>query len=78
MSNEGKSVSEVIVNVGRLAIDGLPVELCADYSLRWVDCPGRPAEPELYFRGRRVVKAWSISLQAERVADRYGGNADTQ
>ena len=50
--------------------------VCADYSLRFVDVPGQPAEPVLYFKGHRVAEDWSIDLRAEVPADN-NRNANT-
>ena len=60
-----------------LEIDGQLIILSADYSLRWVDVDQAPAQPVLYYKGKRVVKRWSIYLEADVPKDCHGGNANT-
>lgn len=58
-------------------IDGVPIKIDANYSLRWVEKSDAPAFPVLYFRGKRVVKSWQIKLWHNMPEDPYGGNANT-
>lgn len=55
-----------------LSIDGSTVTVTADYSLRFVQYPDRPAEPVLYLQGRRVIKAWTLQLSHQQPADPWG------
>ncbi len=59
-------------SVSQLSIDDIAVPITADYSLRFVEYPDRPAEPVLYFKGRRVIKAWTLKLSHEQPADPWG------
>lgn len=56
----------------KLLIDGKWVELDADYALRF-----NKQQPTLYYKGRRVVKEWTLSLSIYSPADPQGGNANT-
>lgn len=60
-----------------LEVDGQLKILSADYCLRWVDMPEGPAQPVLYYKGKRVVKRWSIYMEADVPKDEHGGNANT-
>jgi len=53
------------------------ITLSADYALRWVNVDRAPAQPILYYKGKRVVKKWSIHLEADMPNDQHGGNANT-
>ena len=62
----------------RLTLAGEERQLTAGYSLRWVDVPGKSAEPVLYLHGRRITRPWSIELTFTSPADPCGGNANTE
>jgi len=68
----------IAVPTGRLVVDGKVTPLGADYALRWVDQPEGEARPVLYYRGKRVTRAWSLDLSSQCPADPYGGNANTE
>lgn len=55
-----------------LRIEDEAVPLSAHYSLRFVEHPGRPATPVLYYGGRRVIRAWSLRLEHSQPADGWG------
>jgi hypothetical protein len=61
-----------------LTVGGRPEELSARYCLRWVDRPGAGPGPVLYRDGKRVVQAWSLTLQVCQGPDPCGGNANTE
>lgn len=58
--------------IAELKIEDEAAPLSARYSLRFVEHPGRPATPVLYYDGRRVIRAWSLELKHAQPADRWG------
>jgi hypothetical protein len=61
----------------KLEIDGQEQKLTSLYSMRWVETSNGEAYPILYKNGKRVVKAWKISMSYNSPADEFGGNANT-
>lgn len=57
-----------------LVVDGEVVVDLRRFSLRWVY--GQEA-PVLYCDGKRVTKAWKMTIMVESPADPFGGNANT-
>lgn len=57
-----------------LVVNGKPACVTAEYTLRFVEHPGAPATPVLYFQGRRVTAAWSLRLEHSEAADRWGAS----
>ena len=55
-----------------LAVDGHETLAGANYALRFVDYPDRPATPVLYFQGRRVIKSWTLEMFHLEPADPWG------
>jgi SAM-dependent methyltransferase len=64
-------------HVQRLTVDGLVAHDLDEYTLRWVARHQGGFEPVLYFRGKRVTGAWSLTLDGQQAADPFGGNANT-
>ena len=63
---------ESVRNHASLIVDGHKTTVSADYSLLFVNHPDGPATPVLYFKGRRVIKAWSLELSHDEPADPWG------
>lgn len=61
----------------KLEIDCKQELLNASFSLRWVDTLNGSSYPVLYKNGKRVVKAWSITMSYNSPPDEFGGNANT-
>ncbi len=61
-----------------LVVAGKPAPLGADYSMRWVDQVEGPAQPVLYYRGKRITRGWSLDLSIKSPPDAHGGNANTE
>jgi hypothetical protein len=63
-----------------LCVDGVMVEPSADYSVRFVE--GQDVEggvrAVLYHKGKRVTRAWGLTLVVGEPPDPNGGNANTE
>jgi hypothetical protein len=55
-----------------LTLDGRSSPLTGDYTLMFRQRPGMPPEPVLYFRGIRVIRAWSLSITHSEPSDPFG------
>ena len=55
-----------------LTLDGQSTPLTGEYELRFRQRPPMPPEPVLYFRGLRVIRAWSLQIVHSAPADPYG------
>ncbi len=55
-----------------LTVDGEVTFASADYALRFVDQPERPATPVLYFKGRRIITSWTLEMFHIEPADPWG------
>jgi len=64
-------------NKFNLWIEGKKVFLSADYSMRWTETSDAHSYPVLYYKGKRVVKNWTIDLLFNSPEDEFGGNANT-
>ncbi len=64
------------MNRVELVIDGIPVTDLHRYVIRWAQGPAGWLS-DLYCDGKRVTKAWRITLLADMGADEHGGNANT-
>lgn len=60
-----------------LWIEGKKVFLSADYCMRWTETSDGHSYPILYYKGKRVVKNWTIDLFFNSPEDEFGGNANT-
>lgn len=59
-----------------LEVDGEPVMDLTAYDFRWYGKPGEE-QCSLYFHGRRVIKAWKLTMDVDNPQDPYGENANT-
>ena len=55
-----------------LTLDGQSTPLTCEYELMFRQRPAMPPEPVLYFRGLRVIRAWSIRIAHSAPADPFG------
>ena len=55
-----------------LMVDGCAENVTSDHSILFVQHPDGPAQPVLYFKGRRVIRAWSLRIVHEEPADLWG------
>lgn len=55
-----------------MSVAGQPVSDLWDYSLMFVALAQGGVEPVLYHRGKRVVKPWKLSLEADMPLDPWG------
>jgi hypothetical protein len=60
-------------DASELAIDGVPQTEWHRFAVRWL----LDGTLILYRDGKRVTKAWSLSLTVQSPADEHGGNANT-
>jgi hypothetical protein len=58
--------------VAELRIEGELIALSARYSLRFLEHADRAATPVLYYDGRRVIRGWSLHVEHDQPADRWG------
>jgi hypothetical protein len=59
----------------KLTVDGTPISDLWDYALRWVQKPDGSSSPALYHQGRRVIKPWKMTLEADVEEDKHGSAA---
>jgi hypothetical protein len=74
---------DITLRAQKIFVDGQPVPVTADYTMRWVEDPGGSVIPVLYFQGRRLAsKGWSVVLDVDVSKDKYvtdpkyGGSAN--
>jgi hypothetical protein len=58
----------------KLIVDGIERQVGADWSLRFVE--EVPVKPVLYYKGKRVTKAWRLVLDYDSPVDPHD-NANT-
>lgn len=69
-------MAESLWAVQYLEIEGERQKDLYRFTIRWTNTDDMPI-PVLYCDGKRVTKAWRLTLRVEAGPDEYGGNANT-